>query len=72
VPFLRGTEDGTEVVVSTFFLFLTPDTNAGVVYPSVLWGFGLVVRAAGWHAGDLDSILGRDGLYTFGCIPPAP
>jgi hypothetical protein len=35
-------------------------------------GFGLVVRAAGWHVGDPGSILGRDGLYTFGCIPPAP
>jgi hypothetical protein len=35
-------------------------------------GFGLVVRAVVWHAGDLGSILGRDGLYTFGCIPPAP
>jgi hypothetical protein len=35
-------------------------------------GFGLVVRAAGWHAGDPGSILGRDSLYTFGCIPPAP
>jgi hypothetical protein len=32
-------------------------------------GFGLVVRAAGWHVGDLRSILGRDSLYTFGCIP---
>jgi hypothetical protein len=31
-------------------------------------GFGLVVRAEGWHAGYPDSILGRDGLYTFGCI----
>jgi hypothetical protein len=31
--------------------------------------FGLVVRAAGWHAGDPGSILGRDGLCTFGCIP---
>jgi hypothetical protein len=30
-------------------------------------GFGLVVRAAGWHAGDPGSILGR--VYTFGCIP---
>jgi hypothetical protein len=27
-------------------------------------GFGLVVRAAGWHAGDPGSILCRDGLYT--------
>jgi hypothetical protein len=35
-------------------------------------GFGLVVRAAGWHAGDPGSIFTRDGLYTFGCIPPAP
>jgi hypothetical protein len=35
-------------------------------------GFGLVVTAAGWHAGTLGSILGRDGLYTFVCIPPAP
>jgi hypothetical protein len=34
-------------------------------------GFGLVVRAAGWHTSDPGSILGRDGLYTFGCIPPA-
>jgi hypothetical protein len=33
------------------------------------WGFDLVVRAAGWHAGDPGSIPGRDGLYTFGCIP---
>jgi hypothetical protein len=33
------------------------------------WGFGLVVRAAGWHAGDPGSILGRDGLHTFGRIP---
>jgi hypothetical protein len=32
-------------------------------------GFGLVVRAAGWHAGYPGSILGRDGLFTFGCIP---
>jgi hypothetical protein len=31
-------------------------------------GFGLVVRAAGWHADDPGSILGRDGLYTFGYI----
>jgi hypothetical protein len=29
------------------------------------WGFGLVVRAAGWHANFSGSILGRDGLYTF-------
>jgi hypothetical protein len=28
-------------------------------------GFGLVVRAAAWHAGDQGSILGRDGLYRF-------
>jgi hypothetical protein len=35
-------------------------------------GFGLVVRAAGWHTGDPGSILGRDGLYTFGCTTPAP
>jgi hypothetical protein len=33
------------------------------------WGFGLVVTVAGWHAGDQGSILGRDGLYTFGCVP---
>jgi hypothetical protein len=25
-----------------------------------------VVKAAGWHAGDPGSILGMDGLYTFG------
>jgi hypothetical protein len=31
-----------------------------------------VVRATGWHAGDPGSILGRDGLYTFGCISPEP
>jgi hypothetical protein len=31
-------------------------------------GFGLVVRAACWHAGDPGSILGMDGLYTFGYI----
>jgi hypothetical protein len=31
-------------------------------------GFGLVVRAAGWHAGDPGSIRGRDSLYTFGCM----
>jgi hypothetical protein len=24
---------------------------------------------AGWHASDPGSIIGRDGLYTFGCIP---
>jgi hypothetical protein len=30
-------------------------------------GFGLVIRAAGWHDGDPGSILGRDSLYTFGC-----
>jgi hypothetical protein len=30
---------------------------------------GLVVRVADWHAGDPGSIPGRDGLYTFGCIP---
>jgi hypothetical protein len=35
-------------------------------------GFGLVVGAAVWHAGDSDSILAMQGLYTFGCIPPAP
>jgi hypothetical protein len=29
-------------------------------------GFGLVVRAAGWHAGNPGSILGRDGLHAFG------
>jgi hypothetical protein len=28
-----------------------------------------VVRAAGWHAGDLGFNLSRDGLYTCGCIP---
>jgi hypothetical protein len=32
-------------------------------------GFGLVVKAAGWHADDLGSIFGRDGLYTIECIP---
>jgi hypothetical protein len=32
-------------------------------------GFGLVVRAVGWQAGDPGSILGRDGLFTFGCTP---
>jgi hypothetical protein len=31
--------------------------------------FGVVVRAAEKHAGDPGSIPGRDGLYTFGCIP---
>jgi hypothetical protein len=31
--------------------------------------FGLVVRAGYWYVGDPGSILGRDGLYTFGCIP---
>jgi hypothetical protein len=31
--------------------------------------FGLVVRVAGWHAGNPGLILGRDGLYTFGCTP---
>jgi hypothetical protein len=30
-----------------------------------------VVRAVGWHACNLSSILDRDGIYTFGCIPPA-
>jgi hypothetical protein len=30
---------------------------------------GIVVRAAGWHAGNPGSITGRDGLYKFGCIP---
>jgi hypothetical protein len=35
-------------------------------------GFGLVVRAAGWHVNDPGSILGRDGLNTFECIPQAP
>jgi hypothetical protein len=35
-------------------------------------GFGLVVRAAGWHAGDPGAILGRDGFYAFGCIHPVP
>jgi hypothetical protein len=30
-------------------------------------GFGLVVRTAGWHAGDSGSILGRDSLYVFRC-----
>jgi hypothetical protein len=28
-----------------------------------------MVRAADWHAGDPGSILGRDGLCTFGCTP---
>jgi hypothetical protein len=32
-------------------------------------GFGMVVNSAGWHADDPGSILGRDRLYTFGCIP---
>jgi hypothetical protein len=32
-------------------------------------GFGVVVRAAGWHAGDPGSILGMDSLYTFGLKP---
>jgi hypothetical protein len=37
---------------------------------NAVWrGFGLVVRAAGWHVRDPGSILGRDSLYTFGCIP---
>jgi hypothetical protein len=31
--------------------------------------FGLVVRWAGWHAGDPGSIPGSEGLYTFGCVP---
>jgi hypothetical protein len=29
----------------------------------------IVVRVAGWHTDDLVSILSRDGLSTFGCIP---
>jgi hypothetical protein len=28
-----------------------------------------MVRAAGWHTGDPGSIFGKDGLYTFICIP---
>jgi hypothetical protein len=28
-----------------------------------------VVSAVGWHAGYPGSILGREGLYTFRCIP---
>jgi hypothetical protein len=31
-------------------------------------GFGPVVITAVWHAGDPGSMLGRDGLCTFGCI----
>jgi hypothetical protein len=38
---------------------------------AVTWGFGLVVRAVDWHADDPGSFPGRDGLYTFGCIPYA-
>jgi hypothetical protein len=34
-------------------------------------GFGVVVRAADWHAGDPGLILGRDRLNTFGYIPRA-
>jgi hypothetical protein len=39
--------------------------------PNMGRGFGLVVSAVGWHAGDPGSILSRDGFYTFGltCIP---
>jgi hypothetical protein len=32
------------------------------------WGFGLVVRAAAWHAGDPSLILGRDSFYTFAAV----
>jgi hypothetical protein len=51
--------------------FQTPRTCTDAqssVFFSLGRGFGLV-RVAGWHAGDPGSILGRDGLYTFGCIP---
>jgi hypothetical protein len=37
--------------------------------------FSLVIRLLGakcWQAGDAGSILCRAGLYTFGCIHPAP
>jgi hypothetical protein len=44
----------------------------GKTYSVLGRGLGLVVRAMGWNAGDPGSIVGRDGLCTFGCIPPAP
>jgi hypothetical protein len=47
--------------------------HLSIRYPHVIEtigrGFCLVVRAADWHTDDPGSIPGRDGLYTFGCIP---
>jgi hypothetical protein len=34
-------------------------------------GFGLAMRAAGWHANKPGSKPAIDRLYTFGCIPLA-
>jgi hypothetical protein len=47
-------------------------TSAPNICDSADMGLGLMVRATGLHAGDPGSNLGRDGLYTFGYIPPAP
>jgi hypothetical protein len=59
IPNTKKTHTHTYTQKSTHVLFMEQ-------------GFGLVVRAAGWHAGDSGSILSRNALNTCGCIPLAP
>jgi hypothetical protein len=57
-------------LISLFFLSIEKQSISG--QPAIFLfgqGFGLVVIAAGWLAGNLGSILGRDGFYSFACIP---
>jgi hypothetical protein len=49
-------------------IWALPVARIGTFIYLLGWEFGLVFRAAGWHAGDPGLILCRDGLYTFECM----
>jgi hypothetical protein len=68
--FLFHTSCNSTVVCGCLLSCLSLSSSARVD-SMMLWDycFGLVVIAECSHACDPSSILGRDSLYTFGCIP---
>jgi hypothetical protein len=58
-------------MIKIYFLFIWNFPKIRVSFACDFILMGLVVRAAGCHAGNLGSILGRDGLYTLDVYPSA-